>query len=300
MTRTLSLSGTTAVESALAPLEFGAEDAEEAVGAVAEEPDAEFRALAVDVVAELQLDCFLAVDGEVDFVGDADDAHVDRGFAWSDDWANGQQMGADGGDQHGVDAGHYDRAVGSEVVGGRAGGGGDDDAVGAEGGDELLVDVDGEIAHAGDGALGDDDVVEGVPLAEGFAIADVLGAHHAADLDFGAVVAPGLQGGVEVGEGDFGEEAEGAEVHAEDGGGGAGEGAGRGEKGAVATEDDNEVRLVLGQVDAFDGVGGTDVGGAVGIEQIVIVACFEPRDEIAEDAGDLRLLRLGDDGGLEH
>jgi hypothetical protein len=30
------------------------------------------------------------------------------------------------------------------------------------------------------------------------------------------------------------------------------------------------------------------------------VACFEPRDEIAQDAGDLRLLRLGDDGGLEH
>jgi hypothetical protein len=30
------------------------------------------------------------------------------------------------------------------------------------------------------------------------------------------------------------------------------------------------------------------------------VACFEPRDEIAQDAGDFRLLRLGDDGGLEH
>jgi hypothetical protein len=30
------------------------------------------------------------------------------------------------------------------------------------------------------------------------------------------------------------------------------------------------------------------------------VPLFEPRDEIAQDAGDFRLLRLGDDGGLEH
>jgi hypothetical protein len=77
------------VKSAFAPLEFGAEDTEEAVGAVTEEANAEFRAPAVDVVAHLQLDCFLAVDGEIDFVGDADDADVDRGFAWGDDGANG-------------------------------------------------------------------------------------------------------------------------------------------------------------------------------------------------------------------
>ena len=132
------------------------------------------------------------------------------------------------------------------------------------------------------------------------AVADVLGVHHAADFDLGAVVAPGFEGGVEVGERDLGEEAEGAEVDAEDGGGGAGEGAGRGEEGAVAAEDDDEVRLVLWQVDAFDGVGRVDVGCAVGVEQIVVVACFEPRDEIAQDAGDFRLLGFGDDGGLEH
>ena len=43
-----------------------------------------------------------------------------------------------------------------------------------------------------------------------------------------------------------------------------------------------------------------DVGGAVGVEQVVVVACFEPGDEIAQDAGEFRLLGLGDDGGLEH
>jgi hypothetical protein len=30
------------------------------------------------------------------------------------------------------------------------------------------------------------------------------------------------------------------------------------------------------------------------------VACFEPCDEIAQDTGDFRFLRLADDGGLEH
>ncbi len=54
------------------------------------------------------------------------------------------------------------------------------------------------------------------------------------------------------------------------------------------------------EVDARDGVGSGDVGGAVGIEEVVVVACFEPRDEVAQDAGKFRLLRLGDDGGLEH
>ena len=72
-------------------------------------------------------------------------------------------MRADGRDQHAVDAGHDDGAVGGEIVGGRTGGCGDDDAVGAEGGDELLVDLDGVVRHAGDGALGDDYVVEGRP-----------------------------------------------------------------------------------------------------------------------------------------
>src|SRR5882757_9680044 len=123
-------------------------------------------------------------------------------------------MRADGGDQQGVDAGHNDGAIGGEVVGGGAGGGGDDDAVGAEGGDELAVDFNGEVAHAGDGALGNDDVVEGVPLLDDDTVAEVFGVHHAADLDLGAVVAPGFEGGVEVGEGNLGEEAEGAEVHA--------------------------------------------------------------------------------------
>jgi hypothetical protein len=291
---------TTAMKSALAPLEFGAEDAEEAVGSAAQKANARLRTLTVDVVVKTKGDRLLTVDGEVDLVGNADDMNADGGFAGGDDGSDGQQVGTDGSDEHGVDAGHDDGAIGGEVVGGRTGGGGDDDAVGAEGGDELAVDFDGEVAHAGDGALGDDHVVEGVPFLNDFAVADVLGVHHAADLDLGAVIAPGFEGCVQVREGNLGKEAEGAEIHTEDWGGGAGEGAGRGEQSAVSTEDDDEVRLVFWQIDAFDGAGSSDVGGAVGVEKVMVVACFEPRDEIAQDAGNFRLLGLGDDGGLEH
>ena len=124
--------------------------------------------------------------------------------------------------------------------------------------------------------------------------------HHAADFDLGAVVAPGFERGVEIGEGDLGEEAEGAEVDAEDWGRGVGEGPGCGEEGTVAAKDDDEVGFVFWQIDALDWVWRVDVGGAVGVEEVVVVARFEPGDQIAQDSCDLGLLGLGDDGGLEH
>ena len=265
-----------------------------------QESDCCVGALTADVVSQFELDCLLAVYGEVNFVGNAYDFDADSGVAGDDDRADGEQVRTDRGDQHGVDVRHDNGPVGSEIVGRGAGGGGDDDAVGAEGGDGLLVYLDGEVAHAGDGSFGYDDVVEGVPLFDESAVADDLGAHHAANFDLGAVVAPGFEGGVELREGDFGEEAEGPEVDAEDGGGGAGEGSGCGEEGAVAAEDDDEVGFVFGEIDAWDGMDAGDVGGTVGIEEVVIVAGIEPRDEVAKDAGEFRLERLGDDGGLKH
>jgi len=119
----------------------------------------------------------------------------------------------------------------------------------------LIIDLDGEVTHAGDGSLGDDDVVEGLPVAESPAVADVLRVHHAAEFDLGAVVAPGVESGVEIGDRDFSEEAESAEVDAEDWGRGEGEGAGCGEEGSVAAEDDDEVGFVAGKIDSFDGIG---------------------------------------------
>ena len=285
--------------SAFAPAELAAEDVEEAVGAGAEEVDAVFGTAAVDLVADVEFHGLLTIDGE-EGVGDAVHVDGDGGVAGNDDRADGQQVGAEGRNDEGVDRGHYDGAAGGQIVGGRAGGGRDDDAVGTHGCDELLVDLDGEVGHACDGALGDGDVVEGVPTADRLTVATQLGVHHVAHFDACAVGAPGLKGGVEVGEGDLGEEAEGSEVDAEDGGRGVGERAGCGEKGAVATQDDYEVGSVSWELGALDGVWVVDVGGAIGVEETAIGVAFEPCDEFAQDDGELGLLRLGDDGGLEH
>jgi len=266
---------------------------------VAKEADAGFGALKVDVVVEFELDCLLAVDCEVDLVRDTYDLDADGGVARDDDGANGEQVGTDGGDQHGVDAGHDNGAIRGEVVCRRTGGSGDDDAVGAEGGDELLVDLDGEVAHAGDGSLGDDDVVEGVPLADGDAVPDEAGVHHRAGIDLGDTVDPVFKRDVEVGERGFSEEAEGAEIYRQNRRSGEREDAGRVEECAVAAEHDDQAGRVRGKVSAVDSLL-VQVGGGVDIEQRFVVVSAEPVDELGQQRGDLGLLRLRDDGGGEH
>ena len=59
---------------------------------MAEEADTGLGALAMDVVVELELDCFLAVDGEVDLVGDTDDLDANGGVAGDDDGADGEKV----------------------------------------------------------------------------------------------------------------------------------------------------------------------------------------------------------------
>ncbi len=256
---------------------------------------------AEDAVVEEKLDGFLAIDSEVGFVGDDVDDDGDLSFAGEDDGADGEEVGADGSEDHGVDGGHEDGAVGGQCVGGGAGGGGDDDAVGAEACDELAVELDGEFAHAGDGTFGEDDVVEGLPLAEEVAVAEELRVHEAANVNDGGAGHPGFKGVVELGEWDLGEETEGAEVDAEDGGIGVGEGAGGGEQGAVSAEGDADDGLVRGHIAALDGlITETDVGGAVGFEDGSKPVVGEPIDELGEDVLQLWLHRLGDDCYLGH
>ena len=263
--------------------------------------DAAFGLAAEDAVVEEKFYGLLTIDGEEGFVRDDVDDDGNFGVAGKDDGADGEEVGADGGEDHGVDGRHEDGAVGGEGVGRGAGGGGDDDAVGAEAGDELAVELDGELTHAGDGTFGEDDVVEGVPLAEELAVAEELGVHETAGIDDGSTCEPGFEGGVELGEGDFGEEAEGAEVDAEDGGVGVGEGAGDGEEGSISAEGDGDGGLVTGHVVALDGaVVPTDVGGAFGVEDGGKALGAEPLDELGEDELELRFLRLGDDGCLGH
>ena len=266
-----------------------------------EEVDLAAGLAAEDAVVEEELDGLLTIDGEEGFVGDDVDDDGDLAVAGEDDGADGEEVGADGGEDHGVDCGHEDGAVGGEGVGGGAGGGGDDDAVGAEAGDELAVELDGEFTHAGDGTFGEDDVVECVPFAEEVAVAEELGAHEAAGVDDGGTGDPGFEGGVELGEGDFGEEAERAEVDAEDGGVRVGKGASDGEKGAIATQRDGNGGLVIRHIVALDGlIVAMEVEGALRVKDRDEALSVEPEDELGEDEFELWLLRLGDDGSLGH
>ena len=63
-------------------------------------------------------------------------------------------------DDHRLDAGHHDRPAGAERIRGGAGRRGDDDAVGAVGPDVLALDVDVDPDHARDAALVHHDVVQ--------------------------------------------------------------------------------------------------------------------------------------------
>ena len=71
----------------------------------------------------------------------------------------------------------------------------------------LAVEFDGEVAHAGDVAFGDDDFIEGFECLDGRAVAKHFGVEHDARVEGVAVVAPAFERGVEIGEADFSEEA---------------------------------------------------------------------------------------------
>jgi hypothetical protein len=159
----------------------------------------------------------------------------------------------------------------------------------------------GELAHAGDGAFGENDVIEGVPLAEELAVTEQLGMHEAACVDDGGASHPRLERGVELGEGDLCQEAKGAEIDAEDWGIGAGEGTGSGEQGPIAAQGDDHHGVIAVHCGAFDGlIFEADVGGAVGLEDGGEASGAEPGDEFGEDELQLGLLRLGDDGYRRH
>ena len=126
-------------------------------------------------------------------------------------------MRTNGRDHHSVNVGRQNRAVGGQRVSRRAGGGGDDDSVGAEAGHALAVQLDGEIAHAGNVALGDDDLIQRFITKAERAPAPQFGVQHGARIQVMVAAVPALQRWVEVGQPNLGQEAEKAQVHAEDG-----------------------------------------------------------------------------------
>lgn len=243
--------------------------ADEAHGAVVKFED--------DFVAQMEAGSELAIDDEGGaatgavlvggIVVDAGHEQFDGAGAADDDGAEGERVGGDGRDGKGFDVGGHDGAAGSGVVGGGADGGGDDDTVAGNGGTGLAVDREADADHAEGGSGGDDGVIE----AE---VGDVVGVVLDFDvLAVGATDVDGDEGAVEEGE-RFGgfteegagllaeggevkldEEAEFAEVHAQHGDVETYAAASLVDKGAVATEDDDEI----GPVGIGDGVTGDGV-----------------------------------------
>ena len=205
----------------------------------------------MDVISELNFDGFLAVDGEVGLVGNADDVNAHGRGGRNDDGTQREEVWTDGGDDGCRDVWHDDGTVRREVVGGRSRWCRDDDAIGAKGRNDLGVDLDGEVCHAGDGSLGDNDVVQRVPFLEQLAVAVMFGVHHLSHVDDGGVFAPGVKRGKELAEGYLGKEAERAEIDGEDRRGRAGEGSSSGQQSPISPENNDEIGLVLRQVNAL-------------------------------------------------
>ena len=114
------------------------------------------------------------------------------------------------------------------------------------------------------------------------------------------MIHPLLERDVEVRKRDLGKKAERAEVDREDGCGGPGEGSRGRQQGAVAAQHDDQVGLVCDQLLPRDLLVGAAVGGAVAIQQSLVAVIAQPHQQLRDDGGQLRLLRLGDDGGEEH
>jgi hypothetical protein len=173
--------------------------------------------------------------------------------------ADGERVGADGGEGEDLGIGADDGSAGGEGIGGGTGGGRGDETVAAIAGEGFAVDGDLDLNEAGRGAAAEDEVVEG----------DLDGRFRAA-LDGGFEEGAFVEGelpGEDAAEGfgeflgrDRGEEAKVADIDAEDGNGQAGDLAGDAEHGAVAAEDEEQVDV------ADDGVEGIGSGEGIAAE----------------------------------
>lgn len=163
-------------------------------------------------VAGLELFAQDAVCGYFEGVIVAQVLHLDLRIGIQDDGAVGDGVGADRGDDDGVEVGGHDRAAGRERIGGRAVRGGDDDAVCYEGVEVGAVDMDGDFDQACIFASMDDEVVDGKLLLaarEKAVDGDPLGNLEVAEDDV-------VKAGVDFRNGDIGHKAGVAEVDADD------------------------------------------------------------------------------------
>ncbi len=145
-----------------------------------------------------------------------------------------------------IDARMHDRSAGREVVGRRSGRGRDDESVGFDVAHQLAIDGDVQLDHPRQRASGDDDVVQRQALGGGTAVPHHAAEQHQARLGRCAARGQRLERGRDLGAAHFGEEAEMAEVDAEDRRvvGRVRHGAGGVEQRAVSAKRDDDVDVV--------------------------------------------------------
>ena len=249
-----------------APAQFAVDGVEEGLVVEADEADVEGFAREEDLGAAGEV-LAAGVGAEVEelLLGMGDEAEL--GAVGDDDGSEGEVVGADGRDDEAAAIGCEDGAAAAEGVGGGAGGGGDDEAVAGVGGHEVAIDVE---VGAQEGAVVEAveaDLVEG---EGGELLADGLVVGTGGDVEEGAGL-EGVAAGEEVGDEGVhivaaggGEEAEMAEVDADDGDLATSDEVDGAEEGAVATDGEKEVARAFGEgVDdlfGFDTVAVEDVG----------------------------------------
>jgi hypothetical protein len=251
-------------------------------------------------VVFLERDAGLAVESEEDGFGGAGEFDFDERGVANDDGAIGEGVRADGGDDEGFDGGMNDGTAGGEGVSGGAGGRGDDEAVGAIANDEVVVDGEFEFDHPGERGFVDDGVVEDVLAVDDLIGAEKLDLEHGANGFGGAAGERFFESGIEFVDGEAGKKAEAAHVDGEDGEAArSGEACGS-EKGAVATEDEEEIGLG-GDLFAGERVGGSGEGaGGFFVEEDAEVASFEPAEKRGDDDREIGAARARDDAdGME-
>ena len=169
-----------------------------------------------DDIAAAELHVGLAVDAGDGLLA-AGDLDLDGGPFGQDDAVGGGEMRRDGRHEDLARLRVHDGAADAERVGRGAGRGGDDDAVGAVHADGGVVGADGELHRAADGGATDDDIVQGVEvLRPCVSPSRTVSVCIIARVSMRPVAADdGLELLEQLRRGDLGEEADAAEVDAE-------------------------------------------------------------------------------------
>src|SRR5216684_1995752 len=104
--------------------------------------------------------------------------NFDRAGIAHDYRAVGESVRADGRNNPGLDGGMHDGAASGERIRGGTGGGGDDQAVSAIAADEVRVNRELQIDHAGEGAFVDDGFVHDDLVFDDFGVAMQFDVEH--------------------------------------------------------------------------------------------------------------------------